>query len=76
MHLHLNYFPTACFFPVIEEFANVYYLFSQKKSCPCYPFLVTFNIRECPRDKVVPVMLYIIAAINSFSLTSLSFCPS
>lgn len=32
------------------------------------PFIVTFNVVECPKDKIVPVTPYIIVAINSHFL--------
>lgn len=37
-----------------------------------YPFRVIFNIVECQQDQLVPVLTFIIVAINSRSITSLS----
>lgn len=39
-------------------------------------FIVRFNIVDSQRDKLVPVVTYVIAMLNGHSLTSLSICLS
>lgn len=38
-----------------------------------YPFIVTFNDVEVAQLKLLPVLTFILAAINTRSITSLSF---
>lgn len=38
----------------------------------CYPFRVAVNVVKHPRKKLVPVITYVLAAINSHSLTGVS----
>lgn len=38
-----------------------------------YPFIVAFNAVKRPRNKLLPVLAYVIAAVTCRSLTSVSY---
>lgn len=48
---------------------NFYFIYTSHNS---YVFIVTFNIRECPQIKLVLVVAYAIAPINSRPLSTVS----